>query len=57
MQQPAQDIGPHGGPGTQLPCALQFVPGGHWVHIAPPLPQAKLSCAARGTHCAAPGPP
>lgn len=49
-QQPAHDIGPHAGPATQVPCAEQFVPGGHCVHCAPPRPHAKLSCAASGTH-------
>ncbi len=50
MQQPAHDIGPHGGPATHVPCAEQFVPCGHWLHVAPLRPHAKLSCAASGTH-------
>ncbi len=49
-QHPAQDIAPHGGPGTQAPCGEQLVPAGHCTHCWPPLPQAKLSCAARGMH-------
>ena len=49
MQQPAHDIGPHAGPGTQSPCAEQLVSGGHWLQVAPLRPHAKLSCAASGT--------
>ena len=46
----AHETDPQAGPGTQTPCGEQFVPGGHWTHIAPPLPHAKFSCAANGTH-------